>query len=169
MLCTECLHVAVPDTLLEGSDLLELLGWCCFVVPGLLYCWWRHLNRHKICALCGSLDLVREARAAASRRLPDAGPADGPRIRTEGDAIDWPRALRAPRARLRSGSVATALFALALAAQTAQAAPAVVQGSALLCAGWIAFQLLQIARMRATLPGCSAWDECGRSLRIEQV
>jgi hypothetical protein len=169
MLCTDCLHVAVPDTLLEGFDVLELLGWLCLAVPGLVYCWWRHLNRHKVCPLCGGMDLVREARAAAARRLPDAEPSDGPRIHTLSQAVDWPRALRTPRARLRSGSVAAVLLGLALAAHATQAAPPIALGSVLLCVGWIALQLVQVSRMRATLPGCYAWDECGRPLRIEQI
>ena len=45
MLCTECLHLGEPDTVLEGSDRVELLAWCCFALPGLVYCWWRHLCR----------------------------------------------------------------------------------------------------------------------------
>ena len=40
MVCADCFEVAVPDTVLEGSDLLELLAWACFGIPGLLYCWW---------------------------------------------------------------------------------------------------------------------------------
>ena len=67
MLCTDCFVTAEPDTVLEGSDLLELLGWCCLAAPGLLYCWWRHALRIKVCAFCGSRELVREARAAAAR------------------------------------------------------------------------------------------------------
>ena len=169
MLCTNCSHVAMPDTLLEGFDLLELLGWCCLAVPGLVYCWWRHLNRLKVCPVCESPDLMREARSAASRRVLDAELSDGPRIRTLSHAVDWPRALRTPRARLHSGSVLAALLCLAFVAQATEAAPPVAFGSVLLCVGWIAFQLIQISRMRATLPGCCASDQDGRPLRIELI
>ena len=54
MLCTECRHMGEPDTVLEGSDRVELAGWCLLAVPGLLYCGWRHLNRFKVCPRCGS-------------------------------------------------------------------------------------------------------------------
>ncbi len=67
MLCTECGQTDRPNTLIGGSDLLELVLWACFLVPGLVYCGWRHSARCKACAHCGSLDLVRESRAARDR------------------------------------------------------------------------------------------------------
>jgi hypothetical protein len=67
MLCTECSQTDRPNTLIGGSDLLELVLWACFVVPGLAYCGWRHASRRKVCAHCGSLHLVRESRAAQGR------------------------------------------------------------------------------------------------------
>ena len=169
MLCSDCLRVAVPDTVLGGTDLGELLGWCCLAVPGLLYCAWRHLNRLKACPHCASPNLIREARAADARRWPIAAPATGRRIRTLSPAIDWPRALRDPRDRLRRGSVATGLLVLAIAAHAAGTAPLLAVGSSALCLVWVAHQLIQISRMRATLPGCRAWDQHGRPLRIEQI
>jgi hypothetical protein len=42
-------------------------------------------------------------------------------------------------------------------------------GIAVACAAWIAFQVIRVSQMRATLPGCKAWDRSGRPLRIEQV
>jgi len=72
MLCTDCGRTAPAHTWIGGSDVLELVGWLCLVVPGLVYCWWRHACRRKVCAACGSSALVREARAA---RLPGATPA----------------------------------------------------------------------------------------------
>lgn len=67
MLCTDCGQTDRPNTLIGGSDLLELVLWACLVVPGLLYCGWRHASRCKVCAHCGSPHLVREARAARER------------------------------------------------------------------------------------------------------
>ena len=169
MLCTDCLHVAVPDTVLEGSDLLELLGWCCGVVPGLVYCWWRHLNRLKVCPSCGSPNLMRKARAAVRRSTPVAEPAVGPRIHTVSGAVDWPRPFRTPRARLRRGTVLAALLSLALVAQAAQAAPPVALGSVFPCLSWLTFQLVQVSRLRASMSGLGAWDQDGRPLRIDQA
>ncbi len=67
MTCTDCGESGVPDTLIEGSDRLELLGWLCGLVPGALYCWYRHATRLKICSRCGGTNIIREARAGRPR------------------------------------------------------------------------------------------------------
>jgi hypothetical protein len=150
-----------------------LLGWCCFGIPGLLYCWWRHLNRIKVCPRCGSNQLMREARAAAARRVPQAPPTFGPPLRTLSGAspVPWPRALRTPRARLHSGSVGALLLTVLPTLELAMSdvAPALVSASWLLLASWLLHQLYRVSRLRSTLPGCRAWDQHGRPLRIEQV
>lgn len=176
MMCADCYEVDIPDTALEGSDLLELLGWCCMGLPGLLYCWWRHLNRSKICPFCGGAALVREARAAAERRGPSEPLSFVPRIIALSGAprIGWPRALRTPRARLRSGSAGVLLLSIPLLTwalgSMGLAAPTTitvaVSVSTLLVASWLVYQL---AVLRSTRSDCQAWDECGRSLRIEQI
>jgi hypothetical protein len=176
MMCADCYEVDVPDTALEGSDLLELLGWCCLGIPGLLYCWWRHLNRSKICPFCRGAALVREARASAERRGPAEPLSFVPRIIALSGArrIEWPRALRAPRARLRSGSagvllLSTPLIVWALVSM-GRAAPAtvtvVISLLTLLIVPWL---LQQLAALRPTRSDCLAWSESGRSLRIERI
>jgi hypothetical protein len=176
MLCTDCLHVGTPDTLLPGSDRIELVAWACFALPGLLYCWWRHLGRRKICPICGSGDLMRESRASAARQAPQAPPPGGPRVLTSpGCALPWPAALRSPRGRLRTGSVAALASAFALAAWLLASldptpAAAMRQAAAfgsLLSASWIGWQVRQIARVRSRWLACEAWDEDGRRLHIE--
>lgn len=178
MLCTECLHVGEPDTVLEGSDRVELLAWCCFALPGLLYCWWRHLRRSKICPECGGDALMRECRAAAARRAPQARAAGGSRFwSSESLGFVWPRPLGSPRERLRNGAVGSLLLAfgcgawllgaLDLAPETRSVQAASAGG--LLCASWLAWQIHQIARLRGTSDDCEAWDEQGRALRIEQI
>ena len=67
MQCTSCLETADPETILDGSDLTEIVSWLCFVIPGWLYCYWRHSVRRKVCRFCGSGSLIREARAAQVR------------------------------------------------------------------------------------------------------
>jgi len=117
MLCTDCGRTAPPRTWIGGSDALELVGWLCLVVPGLLYCWWRHACRRKICAHCGSSALVREARAA---RVPSASPAEpAPRRLAPvyaGRHLAW---LGPPGSRLRhlrGGSAVTVVGVVAWAA-----------------------------------------------------
>jgi hypothetical protein len=177
MMCTDCFRTAHADTVLEGSDLVEMLGWCCFAVPGLLYCWWRHALRIKVCAFCGGPELVREARAAAERAPRQAPPSGGPRVWNLSGPVRWPRALATPRERLRHGGVAAslvgvllgsaALAALDLAARSGAVAAA--YAIAVLGGAWIAYQVVRVSQMRATVLGCKAWDQYGRPLRIERV
>ena len=177
MMCTDCFRTAEADTVLEGSDRVEMLGWCCMVIPGLLYCWWRHALRIKVCAFCGGRELVREARAAAERAPRQAPPFGGPGVRNLSGPVLWPRALATPRERLRHGGVvaslvgaflgSAALAALGLAAR--DGAVAAASAIAVVCAAWLAYQVVRVSQMRATLPGCKAWDQHGRPLRIERV
>jgi hypothetical protein len=176
MLCTDCFHVAVPDTVLEGSDWAEAIAWCCFGVPGLLYCGWRHASRRKACPHCGSGELVREARAAAARHLPEAPSVHGPRILSLAP-IRWPRALRTPRARLRVGGVVALLFCMPLLIRLLAAvdlaapetAALMIQASLGLLVPWLGLQAFQAVRLGPDLAACRAWDERGRPLRIERV
>lgn len=176
MMCADCYEVDVPDTALEGSDLLELLGWCCLGIPGLFYCWWRHLTRSKICPFCRGVALVRESRASAERRGPAEPLSFAPRIIALSGArrIEWPRVLRAPRARLRCGSAGVLLLGTPLIVwvlvSMGQATPATVTVaiflSTLLIGSWL---LQQLAALRPTRSDCLAWGESGRSLRIERI
>ena len=177
MLCTECLELGEPDTVLEGSDRIELAAWCLLALPGLFYCAWRHATRFKVCSRCGSDALMRECRAAVARRQPEARRAGGSRVRSLSSlAIAWPRPFDSTRLRLRCGAIA-ALFVLlagcsglmgvldlAPPLQASQAALA----SGLLCALWL-FHQLQHSRLRCGGAICGAWDADGRALRIEQV
>ena len=175
MLCTDCYQVAVPDTVLEGSDRIEAIAWCTLSLPGLVYCGWRHASRRKACPHCGGGELVREARAAAARHLPDAPSAHGPRILTAG-AVSWPESLRAPRARLRFGGVISLLLCLPLLIRALSAidlaapetAALVVHASMGLLLTWLGRHALHAARLRSEA-GCRAWDERGRPLHIERV
>jgi len=175
MLCTACFRTAEPDTLLEGSDLGELLGWCAFAVPGWLYCAWRHAARRKLCAFCGSGELIREARATRRRRSPQAPPSHGPRILSGSGKVRWPRALETPRERLRHGGAGvasvTALFLSwtlrTLSLVDGRIATATTLTAILLCASWMLHQIARVSRLRRTLPGCQAWDARGRPIHIE--
>jgi hypothetical protein len=162
MMCTDCLRTSVPATLLRGSDLVEMLGWLCFGVPGLVYCWWRHFVRIKICADCGSENLLREARAASRRHSPVARSLGGDPIRNRRGPILWPAALRAPRDRMRIGAAALLLFAAPFASWD------VVQlAASLISALWLGREIVALRRRAAWLSACRAWDASGRPRRIE--
>lgn len=179
MLCTDCGALAHPDTLLEGSDAVEMLGWLCFGIPGWLYCWWRHWLRIKVCPECGSQALVREARASAATRVSWESPDEPSTLRVANLAgpVRWPGALRSPRQRLRRGSLAV-LFWLGVACTwglavsgllPAVAGMALTPTLALVGGSWLARETCRIARMHDSLQACRAWDARGRPLRIEVI
>jgi hypothetical protein len=172
MMCTQCFETAEPETVLEGSDLAEMLSWLCFAVPGWLYCLWRHALRSKVCPTCGSESLIRESRAAQRRT---AARSAAPLIRSASGPIRWPLAFASPRERLLHGGITTALIGSVglgclftgpgLNAPGMLSADSVTALSVGLCAGWLIFEIGRLIRTRA--PSCSAWDESGRELQIE--
>ena len=177
MMCTDCLRTAEADTLLEGSDTIELLAWCCLALPGLLYCWWRHALRIKVCAFCGGRELVREARAAAARSPQPAPSGWEAPVRSAPARFDWPEPFANPRDRLRHGSLITLLVGALIASLARVALDLAGYGTALAFAhatvaasvAWGSYQTLRAAQRRSDLSGCRAWDVRGRPIRIERV
>ncbi len=175
MLCTDCGALDHPNTLLEGSDLVEMAGWLCFALPGWLYCWWRHTLRIKVCRDCGGRELVREARAAAAQN-PVPEPESGVvRIVNLAGPVRWPRGLTAPRERLRQGTLAVVLWLACLGSAAlslsgwlpADALFAVAPPLALAGSAWVGRQAWRVARVQPALTACRAWDADGQPLRIE--
>jgi hypothetical protein len=177
MMCMECFRTAEAGTVLEGSDIVEMIAWGCGGVPGLLYCWWRHALRIKVCSSCGSSDLVREARAAAARSPLQAPTASEPGVRNLSGPVRWPHPFAAPRERLRHGfvlaSLAGTLFVclalVALGITSRDPMIAMVPWIATACGGWILYEVVRVSRARTSLSSCKAWDHFGRPLRIERV
>ena len=178
MLCMQCLHLDEPDTVLDGSDRAELIAWCCFVIPGLVYCWVRHLRRTKVCGACGSANLMRESRAATARRRGQPSSREPQLLSLGGDDFSWPAPLESPRARMRIGSVGAALCGFSVLAwliallDPAPAVPAFETASLswLLVTVWLGRQFQLITRDRVvSTGGCEAWDAQGRSLNIERI
>jgi hypothetical protein len=172
MLCTDCFETSHPQTLLDGSDRLEMLGWLCLFLPGWLYCAWRHALRTKACGVCGGTGLVRESRAAAARCVPLAGRGAQGRVRNLHGPVRWTRPFTTPRERLTAGApgALAALFAALLAAADLPQ-PVASGGSALSGAALAAIWLgcgtrLWLGAQRG--PGaCRAWTPDGREIHIE--
>lgn len=157
MLCTGCWRTARPDLRLPGSDRLELAAWLCLALPGLLYCWWRHAGRRRVCAACGSGDLVREARRArvAGGEVLAWG---GGRLWAE-RPLRWPAALATPRARLHAGGLGVAAVGAILARP---------ELALLGLVGWSAWLAVSVRRqVRGVRP--AAFDESGRAIPIEAL
>ncbi len=173
MLCTACNETAEPDTVIEGSDLVEMLGWLCLAFPGWLYCWWRHSVRLKVCAHCGSDSLIREARAAQARRL-RTEPRAVHRVRNAYGPERWPWALATPRGRLRHGGIGVLLVAgwvwfgiLSAIPQPPGGAAGAALSFAALSAIWLIVETVRIVRLQPS--SCTAWDASGRALAIEWI
>jgi hypothetical protein len=162
-MCTQCFHTAEPETLLMGSDRIELAGWLCFAAPGWLYCLWRHSLRAKRCAACGGSALVRQSKAAQARQDAIVAAEFPARICSASGGLTWPRALETPRDRLRHGGLGILLWislGLGSAVGWAGLAPALSAASA----AWVGYEIARVFRLRD--PACAAWDESGRQLPI---
>jgi hypothetical protein len=172
MLCTSCWRTARPDVRIGGSDRVELVAWALFLLPGLLYCAWRYVNRSRICAACGSGALVRQARAA-QRRDPALLSWGGGRL-VAADQLGWPRLLSTPTARMVHGGVGALLFGLLLLERTLAGLAGAAWASspwlpALACALWLSWQGARLLQLRARNDGLAAYDESGRALHVEAL
>ena len=83
MYCTTCGAEGAGRTKARGSMLVEVVLWCFFLVPGLIYSVWRISSKHKVCTTCGAATLVplkspvaQRARAAAAQPGQTAGASD---------------------------------------------------------------------------------------------
>ena len=69
--CPNCGTVAVPKRQMKGSFIIELLLWCFFLLPGLIYSIWRLATKCNACPACGFENVVPldspVARAALAR------------------------------------------------------------------------------------------------------
>ena len=58
LICAACGSTGIPKTDTPGSFLIEILLWCCFLIPGLIYSIWRFSARKPVCASCGGATLI---------------------------------------------------------------------------------------------------------------
>jgi hypothetical protein len=56
--CKDCGSTAGTKKHMPGSIFIELVLWCCFVVPGLSYTIWRYHSSGRICRACASANLI---------------------------------------------------------------------------------------------------------------
>ena len=68
VVCTKCGSVDKTKSFTPGSILLEIVAWCLLIVPGVLYSFWRLSARKRVCAVCGSAELV-PADSPVGRRI----------------------------------------------------------------------------------------------------
>ena len=58
LICKACGHIGKSKRAAKGSLLVEILLWCCFLVPGIIYSIFRQASIYRKCRLCGSADLI---------------------------------------------------------------------------------------------------------------
>lgn len=57
-LCPVCGTVGKPIKKTQGSFMVEVFLWLCFLLPGLIYTVWRIFNKLKVCPNCKSAAMI---------------------------------------------------------------------------------------------------------------
>jgi hypothetical protein len=57
-ICATCGTRTNGRKVTKGSILIELILWCCFIIPGLIYSVWRLTTKARVCHACGAATLV---------------------------------------------------------------------------------------------------------------
>jgi len=58
LVCKDCGAVSEPKRVTKGSMGIEIILWCCFLIPGLIYSVWRLGSRYDACRICKSSALL---------------------------------------------------------------------------------------------------------------
>ena len=56
--CPRCKYQGKPKRTMKGSFIIELVLWCCFIVPGVIYSLWRLTTKGMACPDCGEEKLI---------------------------------------------------------------------------------------------------------------
>lgn len=56
--CTSCGYVGRPASTVKGSILIEILLWCFFLVPGIIYSIWRISTKQSVCPKCRRATMI---------------------------------------------------------------------------------------------------------------
>lgn len=57
-LCTQCHNIDYPKKKTKGHILIELILWLSFILPGIVYSFWRLATRHDVCCDCESANII---------------------------------------------------------------------------------------------------------------
>jgi hypothetical protein len=57
-ICTTCGYVGFPKSYIKGNLGTELLLWCFFIVPGMIYSVWRFTTRYHGCPICKNATMI---------------------------------------------------------------------------------------------------------------
>lgn len=71
MVCTTCHTVGQTKTQVKGSIFTEIILWCFFLVPGIIYSIWRLSSKQTVCGACGSTALVPTSSSVGKKLTAD--------------------------------------------------------------------------------------------------
>lgn len=57
-ICPNCGFKGKPKSTTKGSIFIEIILWCCFLVPGFIYSLWRMTSRTPACPKCSAPNMV---------------------------------------------------------------------------------------------------------------
>lgn len=58
MICTACGNIGQPKKITKGFFIIEIVLWCFFIVPGLIYTVWRVGTRYTACPACKNPTMI---------------------------------------------------------------------------------------------------------------
>jgi hypothetical protein len=73
VVCSKCGTLGKPSSHTKGSIGIEIILWCLFILPGLIYSLWRVTTRSDVCRACGSSELVPATSPVGKRLLVEHG------------------------------------------------------------------------------------------------
>lgn len=56
--CKSCGYSGSTKRFMPGSIIIEIVMWCAFLIPGIIYTLWRHSAEVKVCGKCGSKEVI---------------------------------------------------------------------------------------------------------------
>lgn len=56
--CTNCQNNFASPPLMKGNIFIELILWCCWLVPGLIYSIWRRSGQPNVCRVCKTPNVI---------------------------------------------------------------------------------------------------------------
>lgn len=76
-LCLSCGNIGKPRLRNRGSSFIEIVLWLCFLIPGMLYTFWRMFRKERLCKTCNAPNPIPMDSPVAQRfinQTPDPEP-----------------------------------------------------------------------------------------------
>jgi len=87
LVCTQCGYVGQSDSKNKGSFAVEIILWCFFLFPGLIYSIWRRSALEPICSKCGNKSLIPITSPRASKIMEEQGDSEIAKIAIEKERV----------------------------------------------------------------------------------